>query len=263
MTAGIDVSNHQVAIDWTKVASFGIEFALIKATEGTTFRDPSFAANWSAAKANGLARGAYHFPRADLGTNPRDEADHFLAIVGSQGLDVGDLLALDIEDSPGSPQPADLLDWVSTWLAHVRANVGFRPLIYSTAGYLAGHNLTNKAELGEHGMWLASWFNTRPTTFPAPPAGWPLVAVHQWTSKGSVPGIAGLVDLDLFNGPIDRFRLYGKLAPTPMPANRAVLDAWFAAWKAGREAFSAAEDLVDWDSMIPALNRLKARHGIA
>ena len=79
---GIDVSNHQGKIDWPRVAKDDVAFAIIKATEGGDFVDKSFARNIEAARAAGLAVGAYHFftfcrPGADqalnfIATVPRD-----------------------------------------------------------------------------------------------------------------------------------------------------------------------------------------------
>ena len=40
---GIDASHHQGAIDWRAVAGDGITFAYLKATEGTSYTDPTFA----------------------------------------------------------------------------------------------------------------------------------------------------------------------------------------------------------------------------
>jgi lysozyme len=58
---GIDVSHHQGAIDWSALPEQGVDFAYIKATEGGDHRDRLFAANWQAAGAAGIRRGAYHF----------------------------------------------------------------------------------------------------------------------------------------------------------------------------------------------------------
>lgn len=215
---GIDVANHQGTINWGAVAGAGVEFMIAKATEGTTFRDPFFGMNWSGAKLVGLARGAYHFARADLGTSPEGEADWFLSVV-EPGLEVGDFLCLDIEDADAvHPQPADLHGWVAAWVGRVTARAGFRPLLYSTASYLTAHNLAGKADLADCGLWLASWSDTPPAKFPKPPPPWEFVAIHQWSSKGRVPGIAGDVDLDLFNGTVDRLRAYGKPAAPPPPS---------------------------------------------
>ena len=58
---GIDVSKYQGDIDWSAVTGSGVKFAWIKATEGGDYADEKFAANWAAAKAAGVPRGAYHF----------------------------------------------------------------------------------------------------------------------------------------------------------------------------------------------------------
>ncbi|MBV8795476.1 MAG: glycosyl hydrolase family 25, partial [Hyphomicrobiales bacterium] len=58
---GIDVSKFQGDIDWNAVASSGVKFAWIKATEGGNRADARFQANWSGAKSAGVPHGAYHF----------------------------------------------------------------------------------------------------------------------------------------------------------------------------------------------------------
>ena len=58
---GIDVSHHQKAIDWPKVASDRISFAYIKATEGGDHVDDRFKRYAADAEAAGLKVGAYHF----------------------------------------------------------------------------------------------------------------------------------------------------------------------------------------------------------
>jgi lysozyme len=60
---GIDVSNHNPPVDWQAVKNANISFAFAKATEGATFKDITFARNWSGMKAAGIMRGAYHFFR--------------------------------------------------------------------------------------------------------------------------------------------------------------------------------------------------------
>ena len=58
---GVDVSWYQGNIDWNVLASNGIEFAFIKATEGSTHKDRRFTRNWKLARQTGLAVAAYHF----------------------------------------------------------------------------------------------------------------------------------------------------------------------------------------------------------
>jgi lysozyme len=58
---GIDVSHHQGHIKWAKLPSQGVDFAYIKATEGSDHVDKRFLINWRAADRAGIDRGAYHF----------------------------------------------------------------------------------------------------------------------------------------------------------------------------------------------------------
>ena len=58
---GIDLSRHNKAIDWSTVKRSGIDFAFIKASEGGNDGDRRFAELWSAARAAGVPRSAYHF----------------------------------------------------------------------------------------------------------------------------------------------------------------------------------------------------------
>ena len=48
-TEGVDVSGHQGRIDWDALARSDVHFAYIKATEGASFVDQRFAANWAGA----------------------------------------------------------------------------------------------------------------------------------------------------------------------------------------------------------------------
>ena len=66
---GIDVSEHQLDIDWNRVAQSGVDYAYIRVgrrgyTEGGLFEDPYFAANMAGAQAAGLKVGVYMFSQA-------------------------------------------------------------------------------------------------------------------------------------------------------------------------------------------------------
>lgn len=54
---GIDVSRYQGTINWTSVRNAGIQFAFIKATEGTSYKDPNFNTNYVNAYNAGVIRG--------------------------------------------------------------------------------------------------------------------------------------------------------------------------------------------------------------
>src|SRR5207248_10239672 len=62
---GVDVSNWQGNINWNKVAADGKRFAFMKASEGRTYTDPTYAQNRQGALAAGVVIGAYHFALPD------------------------------------------------------------------------------------------------------------------------------------------------------------------------------------------------------
>ncbi len=94
---GVDVSNHQRAIDRDQVASHNIDFAYIKATEGGT-SPTSFLENWTASEAAGLDRGAYHFFTL---CRARDEqARHFLDVAAPDRRALRSMGSLTWTESP-------------------------------------------------------------------------------------------------------------------------------------------------------------------
>jgi GH25 family lysozyme M1 (1,4-beta-N-acetylmuramidase) len=206
---GVDISNWQKTIDWATVAASGVAFAFAKATEGVGYVDPYFAPNWLGMKANGTMRGAYHYAKPDL-NGPEAEAEFFCNHVEATGLAAGDILALDLEEGTG-----DLSDWTARFLAHVRQRMGFDAIVYSSPAFIQDHALANRPEIGQVGLWLASWNVPTPPQAPAP---WDIVAFHQHADDGTVPGIAGKVDLNRFNGDAAAIPLYGKPAAQPEPA---------------------------------------------
>src|SRR5699024_642068 len=74
---GQDVSGWQGEVDWAAQAELGSRFAYVKATEGRSYRSPTFNHQFLGAGDAGLARGGYHFARPDSG-GPEEQADFFL-----------------------------------------------------------------------------------------------------------------------------------------------------------------------------------------
>ena len=60
---GMDVSYYETSVDWVAAHQAGIEFAIIRATDGVQYIDPKFPEYWKGAKDAGVIRGAYQFFR--------------------------------------------------------------------------------------------------------------------------------------------------------------------------------------------------------
>ena len=190
---GLDVSWYQKKIDWKQVAGSKI-FVFIKATEGTGLVDKSFATNWAGARAAGLLRGAYHFFHP--GVDAIEQADLFLSKVVACELPP----VLDVEAMDNVPS-AKLIQGVNQWIEQVGRNLR-RPLIYASPSFwqkLPPADIEQKADL-----WIAEW----EARFPEKMGKWPGWSFWQYTSRGAVPGIAGSVDLNRFNGTIDDLHAY-------------------------------------------------------
>ena len=78
-TQGIDVSQEQGLIDWKAARAAGVDFAYIRASQGSDRRDENFAANWSESAAADVKRGAYHV--FNLCKPGREQATNFIALV--------------------------------------------------------------------------------------------------------------------------------------------------------------------------------------
>ncbi len=206
---GIDVSYFQGDVDWPAVARAGTSFAWIKATEGGDHFDPKFGDNFAAAAEAGIARGAYHFYYFC-----RPVADQVTWFIQNVPKDPNALPpALDMEWNPQSPtcrkRPPreEVLADMRTWLDAIEAYYGKRPVIYTTVDF---HRDRLEGAFQDYHIWVRSV------------AGHPSMKYgerkwHFWqhTSTGSVAGVPGKVDENVFYGSPDQWKAFvaGKLDP--------------------------------------------------
>jgi lysozyme len=192
---GIDVSKFQGDIDWNAVASSGVKFAWIKATEGGDRADARFQANWTAAKAAGVPRGAYHF--VYWCRSPMEEMAFF-----EQNAPVEDDAlppVLDVEATPTSPtchrhltQDGAIAD-MKVMLEEMERHYGKRPIIYTTVDFYEA--ILSDGAFSDYPIWVRSTKH-----HPAVKYGSRAWAFWQYQSDGQTPGINGNVDRDVFYG---------------------------------------------------------------
>lgn len=202
---GIDVSYWQDTIDWSMVPSGGFRFAIARINHGD-FMDPQFGPNWDGIRAAGMIRGAYQYFEPTL--DPAWEAQVVIDAVGMLGP--GDLpVTIDVEAADKVP-PDQYADAIRTWLQLVEAGTGKKPMIYTGAWYWEPYVQT--AEFADYPMWHAGYPDACQPPNPGPPDcgacpsisdQWTDWTFWQYSSSGSVPGISGNVDLDVFDGSED------------------------------------------------------------
>lgn len=205
--AGIDVSRYQGSINWTSVRNAGIEFAFIKATEGTSYKDSNFNSNYTNAYYAGVIRGAYHFARPNI-SGGATQADYLASNGGAWSADNRTLpAALDLEANPYSGgycyglTTSGMRTWISDFLNRYKYRTTRYAVIYTTTSWWNQCTGSWTGPWTNHPLWIARW-STSPGTLPAGASVW---SFWQYTSSGTVSGISGSVDRDYWNG--DRSRL--------------------------------------------------------
>ncbi|MBR1626821.1 MAG: hypothetical protein IJ681_06725 [Bacteroidales bacterium] len=191
---GIDISAHQGKIDWKVVSDSKVSFAFLKATEGADFVDKSFSDNWKKAKKENMVVGAYHFFR--FSKDGRIQAKNFISNVK---LDENDLPpVVDFEASYGNRlgkyQTKQVQNNLLKCLREMEKHYGLKPIIYTN---VETYNKYIKGNFDEYPLWICKLCNE-----PSKTVSW---TFWQYSHKGSVAGIKGNVDVNLYNGTYNEF----------------------------------------------------------
>lgn len=182
---GIDLSAHNGNIDFYAVKSDGIEFAVLKATEGASFKDARFAQNYRGAVKAGLKVGAYHFFRFDV--SGAVQALNMLHSIDKRKLDLP--LMIDVEEwtNPQDVATDDVLNQLEQMVDCLKQH-GYRVMLYTNK---AGHRRFLQDRFSDLPLWICSF------TDPPTKGEWHL---WQYDHHGSVAGVKGHVDMNVFNG---------------------------------------------------------------
>lgn len=191
----IDVSRYQGVIDWAQVAAAGYKGAMLKTVSTNRklsnrvdglYIDPTFETNYRNAKAAGLDVGVYYYTYA----TSEAMADAELALVREavRGKELTMPVAVDVEDNKLKPMSTlDLTNLTAYALEQVE-KMGFYAQLYTYTGY--SYELDMQRLAGRWDVWLADYTGKTPKVDY-------IYHAHQHTSKGSVPGISGNVDLNV------------------------------------------------------------------
>lgn len=178
---GIDVSKYQGKINWTKVAKSGkVKFVYIKATEGTSIKDPKYKANLEGARKAGLKVGSYHLYSSK--TSAYDQFANFKSVVPKKQQDL--IPVLDIE---GHHSGRLYMARVDKLLELMEREYGVRPIIYTSEGLYLRHFTGSKYK--KYHFFIANYKKNPSVRY----------TLWQHTESGRVPGISGQVDLDKFH----------------------------------------------------------------
>lgn len=191
---GIDVSKWNGDVDWDKVKNAGIEFAIVRAgyrgsVTGSLVEDPYFRANMRGAAASGMPVGVYFFTQAVNEVEAVEEASAVLQLIREYKLEYP--IFIDTEGAGGNGR-ADGLDVETRTLvceAFCRTieNAGYEAGVYGSRNWYNQHLQADKLE--KYCIWLAEYRSA--------PIYQGYYQMWQYTSKGSVDGIEGNVDMNV------------------------------------------------------------------
>ncbi|RMZ91191.1 hypothetical protein DV736_g1586, partial [Chaetothyriales sp. CBS 134916] len=194
--AGFDISHYQTSVDFKSAYNSGARFVMIKATEGTTYTDPSFSSHYEGATQAGFIRGGYHFaePAASSGAA---QAKYFIAHGGgwtSDGITLPGML--DLEYNPSGSDcyglsASAIVSWISDFIETYNSAEGVYPLIYTSTSWWT-ECTGNSAAFGSKSPLVVARYASSVGELPA---GWSYYTIWQYNDSYEYGG-----DSDSFNG---------------------------------------------------------------
>lgn len=190
----LDVSRWQGNIDWDAVKRSGkIDGVMLRAMGNSgpgkaskPYLDPYFARNYAECARLGIPVGVYGYFKAVTRAEADRELAFFRSALGGRNFQLP--IAVDIEDACQTALGKSKLTDLAAYCLSVVESWGVYAMLY-TGLYFGQTNLyMGGAALKPYDVWLAAYRKDKP----AP--GWTF-GMWQYTSKGSVPGVIGPVDL--------------------------------------------------------------------
>lgn len=192
---GVDVSNHQNEIDWSKLDKSRVRFAFIKSTEGGDFKDKSFERNWKAAKEQGIVVGAYHF--FTFCKSGEEQARNFIESVPVEANMLPP--AIDLEYGGNcklTKSKEELLTDIRVFIRIVEEHYSQRMIIYVLEDF---YNDFLIGEFPDNHYWFRGVYRKPKTDHGQEWTFW------QHSNRGRMDGVDGFIDLNVYKGSEEEF----------------------------------------------------------
>ena len=175
-TQGVDISEHNGAVDFAALTQAGVKFAILRLGYGSDYTsqdDAQFVQNVRKAEAAGMPWGAYLYSYAKDASMAQSEARHALRLLQGRKPLYG--VWYDVEDSQIAG--ADLVATCQTFCAAMEA-AGLYAGIYASLSWLT--TKLNSPQLDPYDKWVAQWNSA--CTYPKPYGIW------QYTDRLAIGG---------------------------------------------------------------------------
>lgn len=189
---GIDISKHNGNIDWNAVKNSGVQYVILRcgyrgSASGVLVEDQKFKKNIQGATAAGLKVGIYFFSQAVNEVEAVEEASMTLSLIKNYRITYP--VYIDVESANGRADgisKAARTSVINAFCQTIR-NSGYTPGLYANKNWLT--EKINTGALGGCKIWLAQYV--------AAPTYGGRYEMWQYSSRGSIAGIKGNVDLNV------------------------------------------------------------------
>lgn len=205
LTTGIDVARYQGTIDWTRVATSSVDFAMVRLgyrsyADGSIVEDPNARYNLQEAQKNNIMLGAYFFSSAVNTTEAVEEANWAADILDHYSINYP--IAYDCEgflEETSRQYDMSVKERTDVALAFLKQieKRGYEGMFYASKNDMEKFHRWDMSRIEKHyKVWVAQYPEvgyptTEKSSYTGPHAMW------QHTTKGVVPGITQNVDLDV------------------------------------------------------------------
>ena len=190
---GIDVSEYQGVIDWDKVKDAGIQFVVIRSIKKNLSADPYFEKNLNGCINHKIDYSCYKLSSALTIAQAKAEAQAVIKLLNGRKM----LIWLDLEDNTQCKLGKAGIQNIALAFMEECEKAGYHVGIYCNLvwykNYISDYLKQNVA------FWIARYKKDDKGVFDESqkPSGIKNMFAWQYSSKGSIPGIKGNVDLDV------------------------------------------------------------------
>ena len=198
---GVDVSSYQGNIDWPLLVSQDIDFAYIKATEGSSSQDRYFSQNWQEASKTGIRIGAYHF--FSFESAGQTQAKNFIDTVDPVDEMLPPVIDVEYYGSFTSSETIDVnavRKELRTMVDILTEEYGMKPVIYVSE---SSYKTIVQGAFEDCGLWYRSVYSKVPGD-----VDW---VFWQYSNRHRLKGYDGkeaYIDMNVFAGNEEEFIKY-------------------------------------------------------
>ncbi len=197
MITGVDISHWQPNFNFAQAKAQGMQFCIMKATEGTGGVDPSYQRNVANSKGVGLITGSYHFFHPEQ--SALVQAQNYRRVVGP--WQPGSLPPVIDFEMHGNVGRGVQVDEALVFLHQIEIQVGRQPMIYLSPAFM--NELGNPLVFGGYPLWIANYGVTHPHV----PYPWKVWTMWQNSESARIGG-EPQVDTDFFNGELTELQKF-------------------------------------------------------